>query len=152
MRTDDVLDQIDACLGDYDISDDAMRYAPDIPKQPIIRPRANGSTVLIQRLTDRHGLSRQEAAAAVLAAERGQDNEHARLAATEAQAVMGEISAQFRAAFQPMVQHMTEQFAKINEAFRQVAEAVNSEIPGKPPRLRTRPAWQSPYGPAQRRR
>lgn len=31
MRADDVLDQIDSCLGDYQLSPDAMRWSPEEP-------------------------------------------------------------------------------------------------------------------------
>lgn len=34
---DHILDQIDTCLGDYDVSDDAMRVAPDLPALPAVR-------------------------------------------------------------------------------------------------------------------
>lgn len=152
MRADDIIDQIDTCLTDYEISDDAMRCAPDMPRPPAIRPRANGSIVLVRRLIERHGLTETEARAAVLAAERGQDAEHARLAAVEASAVIAEVSAQFRAAFEPMIRRVADQMRQIKEAFQHLPEAVGCGDCGKPARRRDRPAWQSPYGPPRRRR
>ncbi len=154
---DHILDQIDTCLGDYDVSDDAMRWAPD-PPPPVVRPHANGSVVLVRRLMDRHGLDIDQARAAVLAAERGQDTEHARLASEEARACLEEINAQFRASFQAFAERVTEQFQQVaeqfgrmKEALQRLPEAVGSDDCGKPPRLRDRPAWQSPYGPPRRR-
>jgi hypothetical protein len=35
MRADDVLDQIDTCLGDWSVSSDAMRSTPDLPPPPM---------------------------------------------------------------------------------------------------------------------
>lgn len=152
MRADNILDQIDSCLGDYAVSDDAMRSAPDLPPLPAVRPRANGAVVLVQRLIDRHGLSAEEARAAVLAAEYGLDTDHARLAAAEAQAALEEITTQLRAAFEPMLQRVADQFRQIKEAFQRLPEAAGCDDCGTPARRRDRPAWQSPYGPARRRR
>jgi hypothetical protein len=149
---DHILDQIDSCLGDYELSDDAMRCAPDLPPLPAVRPRANGANILIGRLIERHGLSPEEARAAILAAERAQTGPHTELAAAEAQAVLDEMAAQFRAAFQPMIRRVADQFRQIKEAFEHLPEAVGCNDCSKPSRRRDRPAWQSPYGPAQRRR
>ena len=145
---DHVLDQIDSVLGDYDVSYDAMRWVPDLPTPSAVRPRANGRNIIIQRLIDRHGLDADEAHAAVFAAERGQGGDHARLAAVEAQAALNEVAAQIRAAVQPMLQRVTDQFRQIKEAFQQLPEAVDY----KPAPRRDRPAWQTPYGPPRRRR
>jgi len=151
VRTTDVLDQLHATLDDWTVSDDAMRHKPDSPV-PAVRPRANGRNILIQRLIERHGLDVDTAQAAVLAAERGQTDGDAALAAAEAQAVLDEIAAQFRAAFRPMMQRVVDQFRQIKEAFQHLPEAVGCNDCGKPVRPRDRPAWQSPYGPAPRRR
>ena len=152
MRTDDVLGQIDSALDDWDVSGYATRWAPDVPTPPAVRSHANGSVVLVGRLIDRHGLSPKQARAAVLAAERGQRGPHADLAALEAQAVLAEMQESLRAAFQPLLQRVADQFRQIKEAFRHLPEAVGCDDCGKPPRPRDRPAWQSPYGPARRRR
>ena len=145
---DHVLDQIDHTLGDYDVSYDAMRCAPDLPPPPAVRPRINGRNVIVQRLIDRHGLNADEAHAALLAAERGQDSEQARLAAAEAQAALNEVAAQIRAAVQPMIQRVADQFRQIKEVLQQLPEVVDY----KPAPRRDRPAWQTPYGPPSRRR
>lgn len=158
MRADDVLTQIDNALHDYDIGPDAMRSAPDLPPPPVTPPRANGRNALIQRLIDRHGLDADTARAAVLDAERGHDTEHARLAAREARAAMDEIHTHFRAGFRALAERVTEQVRHVSEQFAQLKEAIQ-QLPepactahGKPVRRRDRPAWQSPYGPAPRRR
>ncbi len=36
MRTEDILSQIDTCLGDYDVGPDAMRCAPDGTATPTL--------------------------------------------------------------------------------------------------------------------
>lgn len=149
---DHILDQIDSALGDYTVSDDAMRSAPDLPPLPAVRPRANGRNVLIQRLIERHGLSVEAARAAILAAERGQTGPHTELAAREAQAALDEATAQFRAAFLPLIQRVADQFRQIKAAFQHLPEAVGCDNCGNPTRHRDRPAWQSPYGPPPRRR
>jgi len=158
MRADDVLNQIDTALHDYDIGPDAMRSTPD-PPPPVTRPRANGSTALARRLTERHGLTPEQARTAVLEAEQGRDTEHARLAALEARAALEEIHAHFRAGFQAFAERVTQQFRQVADQFARMKEAL-AHLPeaegcndcGKPPRPRDRPAWQSPYGPPQRRR
>lgn len=53
-----------------------------------------------------------------------------------------------RAAFQRIAPAIQE----AGEAFRHVPEAVGCDDCTKPTRPRDRPAWQSPYGPPQRRR
>lgn len=149
---DQIINQIDHALGDYAVSADAMRCAPDLPPPPAVRPRANGRNMLIQRLIDRHGLTADEARAAILDAERGQQGPHTELAGLEAQAALDEIRAAFRAAFQPLLERVTAQFAQLKEAFQHLPEAAGCNDCGRPARRRDRPAWQTPYGPAPRRR
>lgn len=47
MRSDDILNQIDSTLGDYDIGPDAMRWAPGdaatAPPLPVIRIRVDAT-------------------------------------------------------------------------------------------------------------
>jgi hypothetical protein len=152
MRTDDVLGQIDNALDDWDVSGDAMRWGASPTAPPAVRPRMNGANVLIGRLIERHGLTPAEAQAAVVAAELGRLGPHADLAAREAQAVLAEMQESLRAAFQPLLQRVADQFRQIKEAFRHLPEAVGCDDCGKPPRPRDRPAWQTPYGPARKRR
>lgn len=148
---DHILDQIDTALGDYAVSDDAMRSAPDLLPPPE-RPRTNGQNVIIRRLIDRHGLTAEQAQAAILAVEQGQTGEHSDLAALEAQAFLAEFQANLRAAFQPLLQRVADQFRQIKEALQYLPEAVGCDDCGKRVPRRDRPAWQSPYGPAPRRR
>lgn len=151
MRADNILDEIDTALWDYSVGVDAMRSAPDLPPPPV-RPRPNGRSILVERLVDRHGLTPEQAREAVWAVEYGQVGEHAELAATEAQTAAGEMLASMRAAFRPMLERVAAQFKQIAEAFEQLRQTVACDDHSKPAPRRDRPAWQSPYGPARRRR
>jgi hypothetical protein len=165
---DDILDQIDQALGDYDIGPDAMRCAPD-QKPPTRHLPVNLSPgpreILIRRLVERHGLTRMTARQAVLAAERGGDGERADLVRAEVRAAVAEISDNMRAAMQPMAEAVTAFFKQLGESLAQLRaaiaqvdgyqhapEAVGCNGCGKPLPPRDRPAWQSRYGPAHRRR
>ena len=149
---DHILDQIDTCLGDYDVSDDAMRCAPDLP--PLAREPAPRRTrnLLIQRLIDRHNLAADYATAAVLAIERGlTDGPHAELAAAEARAVMNEMVERLRIAIQPMAEGAVAALKQLSESLARLRESTSTDDCSKPTRPRDRPAWQSPYGPPRRR-
>ncbi|MEU1497316.1 hypothetical protein [Streptomyces sp. NPDC005732] len=163
--TDDVLAQIDSAVDDWTISGDAMRSAPDLPPS---RPQMqlsfglSGREIMIRRLIDEHGLTRITARNAVLAAERGSDSERAELVRTEARAIANEMSERIRIAFQPMAEaaiatlkQLSESLARLRantHAFQHAPEAVGCNDCGKPTSPRDRPAWQSPYGQARRRR
>lgn len=107
MRADDVLDQIDSCLGDYDIGPDAMRCAPDLPPTPMLR------RIVIHADT------------AAVAARLRHVNE----------------------AIQAMAEAVAPAAEAASRALAQFAEAMR-----QPVRPAGRPAWQSRYGPPQRRR
>ncbi len=147
---DDVLDQIDTTLGDQAVSDDAMRWAPDLPEKP--RPVRGFSPrdILIRRLVDRHGLTRMTARHAVIAVEEGRTSDRTELVQAEACAVMAETMQQIREAFRPMAESMIEAFKQLVQAFERLG--VTAEAGSAPGRRRDRPAWQSPYGPPRRRR
>ncbi|MFI5992448.1 hypothetical protein ACIBAC_11425 [Streptomyces sp. NPDC051362] len=156
---DDVLNQIDAALYDVTVSADAMRSRPgsEAPR-PQAAVASGPREILIQRLIERHGLTRMTARHAVRAAERGSDSERAELVRAEARAVTAEMAERIRFAFQPMAEaaitalkQLSESIARLradSHAFRHLPEAVDC----KPTLPRDRPAWQSPYGPARRRR
>ncbi|MCW7941640.1 hypothetical protein AAW14_06235 [Streptomyces hygroscopicus] len=147
MRTDAILDQIDTALHDYSISGDAMRSAPD--QETVAGPRG-GRDILVRRLVERHGLEPEDARHAVIAAEQDHTSEHAALVQAEARAVMDETMQRIRDAFRPMAESMAETFKQLAQAFERMrASAAPVPAPG---RRTDRPAWQSPYGPAGKKR
>lgn len=157
MRTNDVLDQIDSTLGDWDVSGDAMRWAPDaageLPQPHVqmsfgVGPRE----ILIRRLVEQHDLTRLTARHAVLAAERGSDSERANLVRAEARAVAVELGERIRIAMRPMAEAAIAALKQISESIKQLQQAGICDVHGKPAPRCDRPAWQSPYGPARRRR
>lgn len=155
MRADDVLTQIDTALHDYDIGPDAMRSAPDLspPPRPLVRMPFGGGPreILIQRLIERHGLTRMTARHAVMAAERGGDSERAELVRAEAQAIAAEMRLRIRIALQPMAEAAIRALRQLGESLKQLQEARVCDSHGRPLPPRDRPPWQSPYGPPRRR-
>lgn len=152
MRSTDILDQIDAALHDDSISPDAMRYAPNAEAPPG-QPAAgtSGRSVLVRRLTERHGIDPDDAREAVLAAELGRATEHAAIVRAEARAVMDEALQRLRIAFRPMAESMTETLKQLSQAFEQLRASASTIPTAACGRRSDRPAWQSPYGPATRR-
>lgn len=153
MRTDDVLTQIDAALDDWSVSGDAMRSSPAATPQPArLAPdgRAAGREILIQRLVDRHGFTRPIALEVVSAMEAGRDTPHAELVRAEANAVMRETMGRLREALRPMFESWAEAMRRLAESVK--VATVDCDSCGTPARRHDRPAWQSPYGPARRRR
>lgn len=148
---DHVLDQIDSALGDYAVSDDAMRCAPDLPPVPVVRRPVAGRDVLTRRLIDRHDLTPEEARDAVLAVDRGEGGVHAELVAAEARAIAAEMTARIRIALQPMAEAAINTLKQLSESLAQLRQAGLCDNDGKPARRRDRPAWQTPYGPPRRR-
>ena len=152
MRTDDVLNQIDATLDDWTVSGDAMRSSPAAARPEAPRIGNGPREILIRRLVEHHGLTRMTARHAVLAVEHGRTSGHAALVHAEARAVMDETMQQLREAFRPMAERMAEAFKQLAEAFEHLrANASPNPIPASG-RRHDRPAWQSPYGPALRKR
>lgn len=127
--SDSILDQIDSALGDRTVSGDAMRSLP------AAHPEASGREW--PEFTA-GGLVMGEATIGVDASEA-----FIRLAALrEALAAWGE-------AVRPRLEKIARTFDQIGETAR--ATAVD-DCSNKPAPRRDRPAWQTPYGPAQRRR
>lgn len=157
--SDEILEQIGTAVTDWTVSRDAMRGrpAPDPgPAAPVSRMpgRAAARALLVGRLVDR-GLSSDEAAAAVRAAETGQPTEHLDLLSAEAHAVAAEAAehigraiAAFARALQPVAQAAAATLRQLDEALR----AAGHRCPGGKSGRRDRPAWQSPYGPPPRRK
>ncbi|MEU6283988.1 hypothetical protein [Streptomyces sp. NPDC047028] len=148
MRSTDVLDQIDAALHDHTVSRDAMRCTPgaDEPEGRAAVAQGIARSILVQRLTDYHGLALAEARAAVLAVENGRTSEHAALVRAEARAVAEEATQRIRIA----IQHRSR---SLGPTLRYLCRNPERPPAGDAPAARhERPAWQSPYGPVLRRR
>jgi hypothetical protein len=120
---DDILNHIDDALDDWTVSGDAMRYAPDAAGEPPEPPRLN---VVIAIDTARI------------------DEAFARIHA------MWEGLKAWTEAVRPRLEEAGRSLADMGEVAQQAAAAC--DVHCKPPRPRDRPAWQSPYGPARRRR
>ncbi|MFD6490309.1 hypothetical protein [Streptomyces sp. NPDC060188] len=158
---DDILDQIDDTLSNWTGSADSMHWTAAEPS-PAESTSGRGRNIIIQRLIENQGLSPDEARAAVRAVERQETTEHEALVASEARAATEEMAARLRAAFQPMadaaiatLKQLGESIARLsadNHAFRHLPEALGCNDCGPPAPPRDRPAWQSKYGPARRRR
>lgn len=115
-----------------------------------------GRAVLVQRMTDRHGLSQAAALDAVVRAEQHLGGPHTDTVRAEARAVLAE-------AVVSMHQQITEAFEGLAAAVRTAAEglwtaltATREQFALAPPppasgRRPDRPPWQSPYGPPTRR-
>lgn len=157
---DNTLAQIDDTLDDWTGSMDSMHWTADQPTsgEPI---SGRGRNIIIQRLIENQGLSPDDARAALRAVERHEPTEHEALVAAEARAATVEMAARIRFAFQPMAEaaiatlkQLSESIARLradSHAFRHLPEAVGCND-CKPAPPRDRPAWQSKYGPARRRR
>ncbi|MEU9218841.1 hypothetical protein AB0D47_20095 [Streptomyces sp. NPDC048376] len=151
MRSEDILAQIDDTLDDWTVSGDAMRSRPGLPSPPVARMHVpmDARQFLIRRLIDEHGLTRMTARHAVMAAEEGRDSEHAELVRAEAARVVREMTGRIRIAIQPMAEAAVAALRQLRQALDQLKQAAPPQPLG---RRHDRPAWQSPYGPPQRRR
>lgn len=103
--------------------------------------------LLAQRLTDRHGIDPLDAHTAVTRVAIGLPTEHELVIRQEASAVLEEVSAELRArlmeAFAPLMAAM--------QAFGETLARALEQLPQPPGRgARSRPAWQSPYGPPRK--
>lgn len=140
----DILDLIDSAIEDWETSDDAMRWAPDVKTDVVaVAGRQHG----IRRITP-------DDFAALTPAQVEEIGECMR----EAARAYTETMRRVLEAWRPAV-------VKFGQALRQVAEAVEAVegAVGAGPATRTavsprvptyqdaRPRWQSPYGPAGRR-
>lgn len=113
--------------------------------------------ILVQRLADRHGIPLIKAHFAVRRAVLGLTPDRytplvhaeAQAAAREAAQRAGQLLADFMRAIEPQLRAMGEAAKRAAQAFRD-AGLIDEE--GKPTARKDRPAWQTPYGPAQRRR
>jgi hypothetical protein len=175
--TDDILNQIDAALGDPFVSPDAMRCGPaqesagctptveivdETTGVPYDGDRWAARQILRRRLVDNHGLTSWDALRAIRAVERGRETRHAHLVRAEAQAVIDEAMEPIRAAMRSAVAAVAPAIESFGRAMQQFAEAARTAAvstpddfalaPPQPTRPGDRPAWLSPYGPSARRR
>lgn len=170
---DHILDQIDHALHDYDVSDDAMRSAPaattwrghsvsmEITDEAVGEPRMWIAPVGVS--PDQVGEWQEIGGVATVDihittppdfeefAQRWADfverlQARRREEARQAQAAFEAFGRAYAQAVKPAVEAVAQGFAEIQKAMRH----VNPPLP--PGRRRDRPAWQSPYGPARRRR
>ncbi|MER5875503.1 hypothetical protein ABT119_06180 [Streptomyces sp. NPDC001910] len=154
--TDDILDQIDSALYDATVSPDAMRSRPD--SEPA---RTLPGTVPVVQMMDAAG-EWQELEGVVtvelLFEAPPVDPEFAR-AWREMQEWIARVHVQRVRLVAAMLEDIRDAFQGIapvaqeaGEAFQHLPEATGCDDCSEPVRPRDRPAWQSPYGPPQRRR
>jgi hypothetical protein len=125
----------------------------------------------VRRLVDGYGLDEPAARDAVGAHRRGERGEHsdvAHRAALEVYAALCGRSVEallvaIRADVERRLAHLRPLFDALRRAAAEaqprrdvlaavpVTEVVAPQVPRRPPKARTRPAWQSPYGPPARR-
>ncbi|MEV6124401.1 hypothetical protein AB0M23_28490 [Streptomyces sp. NPDC052077] len=161
--SDEILQQIDAAVHDWTVSGDAMRCRPapepppELPPAPAVpyTGHAAARSHLVGRLISQ-GLTPSEAAAAVRTAETGEPAEHLELALAEAHAAAAEARQHILRAAATLLRALQPAVQAAAAALRQLADATRTTGPdgtgGGPGRRRDRPAWQSPYGPAPRRK
>ncbi|MER5584082.1 hypothetical protein ABT090_20920 [Streptomyces asoensis] len=152
---DHVLDQIDNALHDWAVSDDAMRSRPEPEPRTDAGPRMWISTVGAdpeaggwQELGQVNSIEFQ------VEPEFQQQWQELRdyLVRVEAERVRRaqEALAAFARAYTQTIKPAMEAAAKGLAEIQKAAQHVDPPLP--PGRRRDRPAWQSPYGPPQRRR
>lgn len=127
------------------------------PTSAELRARLAAREVLTRRLVEQHGLTRFTARRAVIAVEEGRDTQHADLVRAEAAEVVRplvEAFHQIREQLRPAVEAWAATWRAFAEHIRRVGLASQDDYALAPPRPspKDRPAWQSPYGPAPRRR
>ncbi|MDX3507439.1 hypothetical protein PV755_00630 [Streptomyces caniscabiei] len=123
------------------------------PTSADLRARLAAREVLTRRLVEQHGLTRFTARRAVIAVEEGRDTPHADLVRAEAAEVVRplvEAFQQIREQLRPAVEAWAATWRAFAEHIRRVGFASQDDYALAPPQ--DRPAWQSPYGPAPRRR
>jgi hypothetical protein len=163
---DEVLNQIDAAIADHTVSADAMRSQPSPSEPPSrgarmwIAPAAtapdsegwqevgfiDGSLDIDQATIDPDALRTETTASWQEVVEWAARTEAER--ARRAREALAAITAAFQA-LRPALERAARSAAA---AMEQLKQAGVRDDHGKPVRVRDRPAWQSPYGPARRRR
>lgn len=99
--------------------------------------------LLAGRVADRHGIDLLDAHIAVTRLHLGLPSEHEHLVRQELAAVIAELRT-----------HLAEMLAPITAAMKAFGEAITRTVVQLPPPsgrgARSRPAWQSPYGPPRK--
>lgn len=149
MRADNILDQIDAALTDHAIGPDAMRYMPDPPVsaaalEPGTDLQIQDSDGEWQQVPGVIGVDFGTAEPVVVIAFEIDDSALQARVREAHQAIRD-----FVEAMRPAIEEAGRWVAQAAEALRQ-AGVIDED--GKPVRRSDRPAWQSPYGPPNRRR
>jgi hypothetical protein len=154
--TDDILNQFDTALYDVTVSPDAMRSRPDLePTRTLPGP------VPVVQMMDASGewqelggitsidiqMEPPEVDPDFAQAWRDVQEYIARVHVERVRLVAAALEAMRRA-----IQQVAPAAQQTGEAFQHLPEAAGCNDCGEPGRPRDRPAWQSPYGPAQRRR
>lgn len=134
---DDILNQIDRALGDTGVGPDAMRCAPadDDPTEP---QGIRGFTPTL-RIIDEAGEWRQVEGVAAIEVH------------IDPSAAIEQLR-RLQEAFEVVRPRIEERFREIARAFESLKQAGVCDDHGKPLPPPDRPAWQSRYGPPQRRR
>ncbi|MFF2383711.1 hypothetical protein [Streptomyces sp. NPDC058108] len=173
--TDDVLAQIDSAMEDWTISGDAMRSRPEAVDQPEFRgctpsmqigdevqawiapagtdPGDDGWQPLgviggLDLTIGEFTIDPEAVAPQVPTVNWDEVREHLLRIQAERARRMQQMFEAIRQAFGQLAAPL----AQAAEAFQHLPEAEDCDDCGKPPRPRDRPAWQSTYGPAYRRR
>lgn len=160
--SDDILAQIDSALGDWSVGPDAMRV------QPAAEPfHFGGATPLLYIADEVDGWQQVEGVASVefcvdvsevfeeaaeawaQITERIRQAEHERV--RRERAALEAFVQAVRSMLAPAVERAASSMSDATEAFRHLPEAEGCND-CKPALRRDRPAWQTPYGPARRRR
>lgn len=162
MRSEDILAQIDDTLDDWTVSGDAMRSRPPAEREVVgprlwIAPAGTGPrddgwedvghvhsidfNIEPPRIDPEFQRRWQEL-----------QNYLAR-AAVERARLAQQVMEAFTQAFTESLEAVLPRIEEAGQAIADCAKAVEQAAPPQPPgRRNDRPAWQSPYGPSQRRR
>lgn len=131
----------------------SITLGPEPAPQPIrlTAEQAQACVILARRLVDRHHLTAEQAVTAAVQAALHEDGPHADLARQEAAAILAEIG-KAMAPFVDAFRRMAGAAAKAAQGMRlPIKPPAGHQVHPALPAVRERPAWQSPYGPPQRR-
>ncbi|MGW5636471.1 hypothetical protein [Streptomyces sp. NPDC003832] len=142
MRADDILSQIDDTLDDWQVSGDAMRSRPADPDGEGWQALGTIDQVTISPEAVAEWESDWRDFVQYMARVQAERERRAR-----------EILDALTQVFQQVIGPAVQQAARdIEQAAEAIKAAGLCDDHGKPLPARDRPAWQSPYGPARRRR
>ncbi|MET9190133.1 hypothetical protein ABZX63_33440 [Streptomyces tendae] len=162
MRSEDILAQIDDTLDDWTVSDDAMRSRPTVEHEPAgprlwiapvgTGPRDNGWEEVGHIANIDFHIEPPEIDPEFQQRWQELQEYFARAAAERARRAQQVMEA-FVRAFTESIEAVRPRIEEAGQAIADCAKAVEQATPPQPPgRRHDRPAWQSPYGPPQRRR